>query len=105
MLVMQKQYVVSLTDLRFVSIECPTCRTLVTMDMKEPHEFTAKYDAFTPKDCPACRHQYDSAVRPGVDAFQRAYAALAGIAERISFKLETDSADPKTSGRASDGGD
>lgn len=101
MLTMQKQLVASLADLRFVSIECPTCRTLVTMDMKEPHEFTAKYDAFTPKDCPACRHQYDSAVRPGVDALQRAYTALIAIADRVSFRMEVESAEANTSGRAS----
>jgi primosomal protein N' len=102
MLTMQKQFVVSLADLRFVSIECPMCRTLVTMDMKEPHEFTAKYDAFTPKDCPACRHQYDSAVRPGVDALQRAYAALISIADRVSFRMDAESAETSVSGRASD---
>jgi primosomal protein N' len=100
MLIMQKQFVVSLADLRFVSIECPTCRTLVTMDMKEPHEFTKKYDAFTPKDCPACRQQYDSAVRPGVDALQRAYSALMAIADRVSFRTEAESAEPSVSGRA-----
>jgi hypothetical protein len=102
MLSMQKQYVVPLTDLRFVSIGCPTCRTLVTMDMKEPHEFTAKYDAFTPKDCPACRHQYDSAIRPGVDAFQRAYVALIGIADRVSFRVDAESAETSILDRASD---
>ena len=102
MLVMQKQFVVSLADFRFVSIECQTCRTLVTMDMKEPHEFTEKYDAFTPKDCPACRRQYDSAVRPGVDALQRAYAALGPIADRVSFRIDAESAEPSVSVRASD---
>lgn len=101
MLTMQKQFVVSLADLRFVSIECPTCKTLVTMDMKEPHELTAKYDAFTPKDCPACRHQYDSAVRPGVDALQRAYAALIPIANRVSFRMDAEKAEANVSDRAS----
>jgi hypothetical protein len=99
---MQKQFVVSLADLRFISIECPTCRTIVTMDMKEPHELTKKYDAFTPKDCPACRHQYDSAVRPGVDALQRAYAALGTIADRVSFRMDAESVEPSVSVRASD---
>ena len=102
MLTMQKQFVVLLADLRFVSIECPTCKTLVTMDMKEPHEFTKKYDAFTPKDCPACRHQYDSAVRPGVDALQRAYAGLAAIAEHVSFRIDAESSELNALGRASD---
>lgn len=101
MLNMQKQLVVSLADLRFVSIECPTCRTLVTMDMKDPHELKVKHDAFTPKDCPACRNQYDSAIRPGVDAFQRAYAALIGIADRVSFRVDAESAEPNVSARAS----
>ncbi len=102
MLAMHKQFVVSLADLRFVSVECPTCKTVVTMDMKEPHELKVKHDAFTPKDCSACRHQYDSAIRPGVDAFQRAYAALVGIADRVTFRVDAESASTSALDRASD---
>jgi hypothetical protein len=93
MLLMHKQLVVSLADLRFVSIECPLCKTVVTLDMKEPHELAQKYDnAFCPKDCPGCRKQYDSAIRPNVDSFQKSYQALGEIADRISFRGETESA-------------
>ncbi len=73
MFAMRKQIVISLADLRFVSVECPECRTVVTMDMQEPHEFAQKHDAFTPKECPGCSRQYDSAIRPNVDKFQKAY--------------------------------
>lgn len=84
--------VISLADLRFVSIECPECKTLVTMDMQEPHEFAQKHGAFTPNECPGCSRQYDSAIRPNVDKFQKAYQSLILIADRISFRGNIESA-------------
>jgi hypothetical protein len=93
MLFMHKQIVVSLSDLRFVSVACPLCKTIVTLDMKEPHELAQKHDnAFCPKDCPGCRKQYDSAIRPSIDGFQKAYAALGAIASQVSFQGEVESA-------------
>ena len=91
---MQKQIVVSLADLRYVSVHCPRCRTTVTLDMKEPSEFAKKYDgAFVPKECPGCREDYDTAIRPSVGAFQSSYHSLSEIAERVSFSGEPQSAD------------
>jgi phage FluMu protein Com len=92
MFAMHKQIVISLADLRFVSIECPECKTVVTMDMQETHEFAQKHDAFTPKECPGCSRQYDIAIRPNVDKFQKAYKALVEIADRISFRGNAESA-------------
>jgi hypothetical protein len=90
---MHKELVVSLADLRFVSITCPTCRTVVTLDLKEPSEFAQKHDgAFSPKQCPGCRQDYDTAIRPSIDTFQRAYGSLIKIADRISFRGEPESA-------------
>jgi hypothetical protein len=82
----QKEFIVSLHDLRYVSITCPNCRTIVTLDMKEPSEFNKKHGAFAPKECPGCRINYDTAIQPAVDGFQRSYQSLAEIADRISFR-------------------
>ena len=83
---MTKQLAISLADLRYVSVHCPHCRTVVTLDMKEPSEFAQTHDgAFCPKQCPGCRDDYDTAIRPSVDAFQKSYHALMEIAERVSF--------------------
>lgn len=82
---MRKQYVISLDDLRHVSIECPRCRARVTLDMKERPELPGKQPMFAPKICPGCHEPYDSAIQPNVDALQRAYQSLAAIADRIRF--------------------
>jgi len=91
MLFMHKELVVSLADLRYVSISCQNCRTVVTLDMKTPSEFAQKNDgAFAPKQCPGCRQDYDTAIRPSVESFQRSYHSLMEIAGRISFRGEAE---------------
>jgi hypothetical protein len=102
MMAMHKELVVSLADLRYVSISCPQCRTKVILDMKEPSERVNKQGIFAPKSCPGCLNSYDTAIQPSVDAFQRVYAALSAIAERVSFRGEIESAELNVSGRASD---
>ena len=82
----QEETIVSLTDIRYVEIHCSNCATKVTLDMEEPSEFSKKYGEFTPKMCPGCRRDYDSAVRPAVDAFQRAYRSLIVIPKSVSFR-------------------
>ncbi len=86
MAAMQKQFVISLCDLRYVCIECPHCKAVVTLDMKETSEFQSKQGVFAPKECPGCRKAYDTAIPPNVDSFQRSYKALLEIAERVSFR-------------------
>lgn len=84
MLYMRQEPVVSLTDLRYVSIECPLCRTRVVLDMAEISEHAKKEGVFAPAECPGCRVRYDTAIRPGIDQFQQAYQKLVPIAG-ISF--------------------
>lgn len=85
---MRKELVVSLADLRYVSIECPTCRAVVTLDMKERSAFAQREEIFAPKKCPGCFTPYDSAIQPSIDKFQKCYEALAPIADRIAFRGE-----------------
>jgi hypothetical protein len=83
----QTEIIVLLSDIRFVEIHCSHCTTKLTLDMREPSEFSQKNDgAFAPKECPGCRKDYDSAVRPAVHAFQRAYQSLLEIPKSITFR-------------------
>jgi hypothetical protein len=90
---MHKEVVVSLADLRYVSIECPNCRTKVTLDMKEKSDLSKKHEFFTPKECPGCQTGYETAIPRTLDAFQKSYEALLPIAGRITFRgpMETGS--------------
>ena len=86
---MQREFIVSLADLRYVTITCPQCRTQVTLDMKEPSEFSKNHEYFAPSKCPGCHNLYDTAIAPAVNGFQRSYELVSAIADRISFKGET----------------
>lgn len=91
---MKTQISVSLADLRYVSIHCPGCRTVVTLDMKKPSEFSKTHDmAFCPAECPGCREKYDTAIRPAVTTFQKSYESLVEIADRISFSGTAEDSD------------
>lgn len=81
----QNEIIVSLSDLRFVEIHCH-CGTKVTLDMENPSEFSQKQGVFAPKECPGCRMDYDTAIRPAVDAFQRAYHSLLQIPKSVTFR-------------------
>lgn len=83
---MQSEFIVSLPDLRYVEIHCSHCSTIVTLDMEELTEFGAKYGVFAPNECPGCRNQYDSAVKPAVDGFQRAYRSLLKLPKSVTFR-------------------
>jgi hypothetical protein len=82
----QIETIVSLSDIRYVEIHCSNCNTKVTLDMQEPSEFSTKYGEFAPKECPGCRKDYDSALRPAVYAFQRAYHSLLAIPKNVTFR-------------------
>jgi hypothetical protein len=83
----QNETIVFLSDIRFVEIHCAYCSTKVTLDMQEPSEFSQRHDeAFAPKECPGCRKNYDSAVRPAVNAFQYAYHTLLEIQKSVTFR-------------------
>jgi hypothetical protein len=85
---MKNQITISLGDLRYVSITCPHCRTVVTLDMVEPSELATKHGCFAPTKCPGCGKEYDSAIRPSLDQLWRTYTALLPIKDAISFSVE-----------------
>ena len=82
---MRKEIVFGIEDLRYVEIECPHCHTKVILDMQQPAEFAQKHDFFAPRKCPGCETSYDSAIQPGVDRLQKAYAELLRIGDRVRF--------------------
>jgi len=93
---MQTELIVYLSDLRYVEIHCPHCSTKVTLDMENPpqpsaHRLTAAETAvqvveFVPTACPGCREVYDTAIRPSVTYFQRAYHSLLAIPKSVTFR-------------------
>jgi hypothetical protein len=82
----QNEIIVSLSDLRYVEIHCSHCSTKVTLDMAKPSELSEKQGFFAPKECPGCRTIYDSAIRPAVDVFQKAYRSLLDIPNSVTFR-------------------
>ena len=84
---MHDQFVVSIEDLRFVTMLCRHCNTRVTLD------FSAEFDpggnrklAFAPpSECPRCSNRFDSAIPAAVDSMQKAYKALVGLGDAVTF--------------------
>lgn len=82
---MQRELVVSLADLRHISIKCLHCNTRVILDMREKSAFAEKHNFFAPKVCPGCQAPYDSAVPTNVDYLQKIYQSLLPLAGTIGF--------------------
>ncbi len=85
---MRKAFVISLADLRFVSVACQHCRTRVLLDLQQPSEHAMKIGELLPDECPGCRKHYDSALVPGLLALQSAYRDLLKIEKQIEFQTE-----------------
>ena len=102
MAAMQRQIVISLADLRYVSLECDHCHSILTLDMAKVSEHQEKYGVFFPRVCSVCQKAFDTATE-NLDSFRRCYRSLLPIAGRITFRGELESAEPSVSasGRAS----
>lgn len=83
---MQNDFVISLSDMRYVEIHCSHCPTIVTMDMADKNRSTERKNAFAPLQCPGCAIAYDSKVRPAVDEFKRAYQSLMDLPKSVTFR-------------------
>jgi hypothetical protein len=84
MAAMQKQLVISLSDLRYVSVECANCGSSVTLDMTKESEHQKRF-GFTPTACSVCQKPHDTAI-PRLDDFRRAYESLLCVADRITLR-------------------
>jgi hypothetical protein len=87
---LRKERVFTIRELRRVCITCPHCATEVTLDMaaySEPmfEERVRRRPLFTPRQCPACRIDYDTALT-ALDDLRTAYAALALLDGVVTFR-------------------
>lgn len=86
---MRDQFVVSVEDLRFLTLFCRDCHTKVTLDLEMefdpagPHKKT--FDS--PKSCPRCANSFDSAIPEAVNSMQRVYRALAQLGDAVTFAV------------------
>jgi len=93
---MHQETVVSVLDLRYVSLHCPQCHAIVILDMQERSAIAERNNFFAPKTCPGCRADYDSALRQTIDTLQSTYRALLENKDLIAFRAHVG-----TSGAAS----
>src|ERR1019366_1995360 len=96
MAAMQKQVVVSLSDLRYVTVLCKSCGGSITMDLAKESDHQLRF-GFTPVICSICHVGRDTSIKY-LDQLQMAYKALLGIADVITFRGEAESAEPSASG-------
>jgi hypothetical protein len=73
---MHEETVICLTDLQFVCIECPHCKTKVTLDMSRDFSLPDGRTVFAPTSCPGCRKAFDSALPENIDTLRRIYEAI-----------------------------
>ena|SRR5579883_2210379 len=83
---MRRALVISLADLRFVSVRCQHCRTRVVLDLQEPSEHATRFGVLLPNECPGCRKSYDTALAPGLVDLQNSYRNLLKIEKQIEFQ-------------------
>lgn len=84
---MQTQSVVSLSDLRKVSIGCRQCSTQILLDLEErlPRNKILG-DTKNSAECPGCGTEYDDATRAGLLLLWDAFRALSPVAALITFR-------------------
>jgi hypothetical protein len=88
---MHTEFIISLNDLRFVSIECPHCGTRVTLDMSREDFSVGGRNVFGPEACAGCRKAFDSTVARSVDALHRVYKDLPeAVGKCITFSGRRD---------------
>ena len=92
MAAMHKQLVVSLLDLRYVSVGCSNCGSSITLDMTRESDHQKRF-GFTPVACSVCQRNYDTAVK-NIDHFRSAYDSLLCVADRITLRGDGESEEP-----------
>jgi hypothetical protein len=84
---MHDDVIVSVSDLRFVTLACRHCNTRVTLDLEA--EFEPPRAPFrSPRECPRCGNPFDSAVPGAAELMQRVYKAVAGLGGDVTFTVK-----------------
>jgi hypothetical protein len=80
MALMQSQFVVPFADLRYLSIECGKCKTVITVDLDGAD--------CNPSQCPVCLQAFDQAsVRGHIQSLATMYKQIKQIPHRFTFKI------------------
>ena len=95
MVAMHRQFVLSLSDLRYISINCKKCSASVTLDMTRESDHQKQY-GFAPMVCPACKQGYDTAIR-NLSGFRHAYQSLLCVADQLTLRSGEEMADSTSS--------
>jgi uncharacterized protein (UPF0212 family) len=81
---MHDQIVISIRDLRLVTIGCPHCNTKVTLDLDM--EFQPPRSPFLAlTECPRCGSPFDSAIPGAIQGLYKIYTALAKLRNAVTF--------------------
>ena len=88
MAAMHKQIVISLSDMRYISIGCPTCNSVLTLDMSQKVDPDSRYHTFLPTSCGVCQTQYDTAL-VNINGLHGIYQSLGKVADRITSRGES----------------
>jgi len=91
MAALERHFVINLTDLRFVSVECKNCSSVLTLDMQKLSQHQEKEGIFLPAVCSACRQPFDTATQ-ALHSFRKCYLELRKVPERITFRGELEAA-------------
>jgi uncharacterized CHY-type Zn-finger protein len=78
---MVKEMVVSMDDLRSLSVKCGDCSTVITLDL-QGGEFDVKH-------CPACHKPFDDALVGHVSMLAQIYKQRRAAKHTISFRVES----------------
>lgn len=81
--VMTKQTVIDFSDLRFISISCPTCKTKLVLD-------ALATGRDVPDACSACLSSYGS-IKHQIGAFIRVYHAVKESEVSVRFQIDATS--------------
>jgi hypothetical protein len=84
---MHDQIVVSVQDLRLVTISCSHCNTKVTLDLEMDFE-PPRAPFHVPTECPRCGSRFDSAVPRAVEGMYKVYKALAQLGAAVTFSYD-----------------
>lgn len=85
MTAMNTRYVVSVEDLRFVTILCRHCNTRISLDLDAEFESAGRKPFDSPRECPRCHNPFDSAVPRAINEMQKVYKALANLGNTVTF--------------------
>lgn len=78
--IMQKEILVSFSDLRYLSMECGRCNTEVIVDLSKNWDIS---------QCPVCTQRTEDALRGHLKAIAIAYGQITSVPYKVSFRVKS----------------